>query len=74
MLIVHLKANHTTAGLILHGGNKGDCLHAPGQCLGALEMLWTVEIYIFLNESPLPRRKCLGALAFSKTSHTGLLM
>ena len=33
-----------------------------------------VEIYNFLIGCPLPRRKCLGALALSKTKHTGLLM
>ena len=50
-----------TAGRVLHRGNKGDCLHAPGHCIGAL------EVYIFLIRFPLPRRKCLGALALSKT-------
>ena len=32
-----------------------------------------VEIHNFLIGYPLPRRKCLGALALSKTKHTGLL-
>ena len=40
-------------GLILHGGNKGDCLYVPGHCLGAL------EIYNFLIGCPLPRRMSL---------------
>ena len=31
--------SHNHAGLILHGGNKGGCLNAPGHCLGALKML-----------------------------------
>ena len=27
-----------TGPYILHGGNKGDCLHAPGHCFGAFKM------------------------------------
>ena len=58
--------------LILHGGNKGNCLNAPGiYCLGALEMFqekFTISSQGAL--ASLPRRKCLGAL--SKTKHTGL--
>ena len=57
------------AGLILHGGNEGDCplviALVPLKC-------YTVKIYNFLIGCPLPRRKCLGALALSKTKHTGL--
>ena len=41
----------------------------PGHCLGA-----AVEICNFLIGGPLPRRKCPGALALSKTKHTGLLL
>ena len=37
----------------------------PGHCLGAL------EIYNFHIGTPLPKRKCPGALALSKTKHTG---
>ena len=33
---VSCKINRT--GPILHGGNKGGCLHAPGHCLGALSL------------------------------------
>ena len=29
----------STPGLTLHGGNNCNSLHAPGHCLGALEML-----------------------------------
>ena len=52
-------------------GNKGDCLHAP------LSLPWCplnapFKIYNFLIGCPLPIRKCLGALALSKTKHTGL--
>ena len=44
--------------LILHGGNGGDCRHAPSQCLRALEML-SVEIHNFLIHEgcPLPRNE-----------------
>ena len=59
-------------GLILHGGNRGDCLRCP------LPLPWCpwnapVELYNFLIHvgCPLSRRKCLGAL--SKTKHTGLM-
>ena len=60
-------------GLILHGGNGGDCLRCP------LPLPWCpwnapVEIYNFLIGCPLPKRKCLGALALSKTKHTALAM
>ena len=59
--------------LILHGGNECDCLRCP------LPLPWcprnaTVEIYNFLIGCLLPKRKCLGALALSKTKHTGLIL
>ena len=49
------------SGLILHGGNRGDCLRCP------LPLPWCtwnapVEIYNFLIGYPLARRKCIGAL------------
>ena len=61
----------TYTGLILHGGNGGDCLRCP------LSLPWCpwnapVEIYNFLIGCPLPKRNCLGALALSKTKHTAL--
>ena len=49
-------------GLILHAGNKGDCL-------GALEMLQK-KFTNFLIECPLQRRKYIGALALPETKHT----
>ena len=49
---------------------KGNCRHAPDHCLGALKMLQS-KIYNFLIGCPLPRRLCIGALALSKTKHTG---
>ena len=56
-------------GLVLHGGNKGNCLHAPPPCSLPL-CLWNAPVEI--NNFTLPRRICLGALALSKTKHTGL--
>ena len=58
----------SNAGLILHGGNGGDCLLPLPWCP------WNapVEICNFLIGCPLPRRKCHGALALSKTRHTGV--
>ena len=55
-------------GLILYGGNQGNCLHAPWS------LPWcpwnnTVHIYNFLIGCRLPRRNYLGA-PFQK--HTGL--
>ena len=41
----------------------------PGHCLGALD---PVENYNLLVGCPLPRRKCLGALALPNTKHTGV--
>ena len=66
-----LKSRRQSAGLILPGGNKGDCLHAP------LSLPWcpwnaTEELKHFLLGYPLPRKNCLGALALSKAKHTGL--
>ena len=60
-----------SAGLILHGGNEGDCLRVPWS------LPWCprndpVQICNFIKGCPLPRKKCLGVLAFSKTKHTGL--
>ena len=43
-----------------------------GHCLGAFELLPPAENYNCLIECPLPRRKCLGALAPSKSKHTVL--
>ena len=62
-----------TVGLILHRGNGCDCLHAcplfhdlvPLKCSN-------IEMSNFLIKCPLPRRKCLGALALSKREHAGL--
>ena len=59
------------SGLILHGGNEGDCLRCP------MSLPWCprnapVEIYNFLIGCPLPKKKCLGALALSKTKHTAM--
>ena len=50
------------AGLILHGGNEGDCHRVPWSLPWCL---WnaSVQIYNFIIGFPLPRRKCLGALA-----------
>ena len=42
----------------------------PHQCLGALKML--LAVYNFLIGCPLIRKTCLGAVALSKTKHTGL--
>ena len=61
------------AGPILHGSNNGNYLHihkpSPWCPLNA-----TVEICNFLIWCPLPWRKCVGALALSKTNHKGLKM
>ena len=43
----------------------------PGRCL-CCPWNATVEMNNFLIGCPLPRRKCLGALALSKTKHTYL--
>ena len=60
-----LKLKQSNACLILHWGNEGDCLHAPGHCFGSP---WKspVEIYNFLIGCPLHRIKCPGALALIK--------
>ena len=65
------KPNYTTSGLILHGGNLGDCLRVTWS-LPWCPWNAPVEICNFITGCPLPRRKCLGALALSKTKHTGL--
>ena len=57
----------TPSGLIFQGGNAGDCLSAL-KCSGSRN----IQINKFLIGCPLPRRKCLGAPALSKTKHTGL--
>ena len=62
-----------TAGLIRYRCNKGDCLHAHWS------LPWCLcnaprEIYNFLIGCPLPKRKCLGVLAQSRTNHTGLVL
>ena len=62
-LNLHNDSQTLTPVLILHGGNGGDCLHAH------LSLPWCPCIYNILIGSPLPRRKCLGALAHSKTKH-----
>ena len=71
-LEIVITANLTTS-LTLHGGNGSDCLLCP------LPLPWCpwnapVEIYNFFIGCPFPKRKCLGALALSKTKHTGLLL
>ena len=53
------------SGHILHGGNKGNYLHAPWS-LPWCPWNAPVEIYKFLIECSLPRRKCLGALSAQK--------
>ena len=60
-------------GLILHEGNEGDCLYAPWLLIWCS---WNAPVQIcnFIIGCPLPRRKCLGALALSKTKHTALWM
>ena len=60
------------SGLILQGGNGGDCLHAPWSLPWCL---WNapVEVDNFLIGCPSPRRKCLDAPALSKLNRTGLL-
>ena len=75
--IVYIDAGHSgwatrLLGLILHGGNIGNCLHAPWS------LPWRpwnapIELYDFLKGCPLPMRKCLGAIVLSKTKHTGLV-
>ena len=61
-----ITTKHQLRFLILHGGNEGNCLHAPWSMPWGLEK--QVEIYNFLIGCPLPRRQCVGAL--SKTKHT----
>ena len=66
-----LLLNFETSDLILHGGNEGDCLHAP------CSLPWCprnapVQIYKSLIGCRFPGRYCLGALALSKTKHTHL--
>ena len=72
---VHIKHvlafKFSDAGLFLYGGNEGDCPYAPWS------LPWSpsnapVEVYNFLIGYPSPRRKCLGALALSKTWPTFL--
>ena len=77
LYFTHQKGGESTtwgpyqkAGLILHRGKEGGCLHTPGYCLGGHEM--TVENYSFLIICPLSRRKCLGVpLPFQKRSKQG---
>ena len=60
------------AGLILHDGNEGDCLRVPWSLPWCP---WNALQYKFAKliiGCPLPRRKCLGAFALSKTNHTAL--
>ena len=57
LTILAFNAHNTGAGLILQEGNR---------CHDAL------EIYYLLIGCPLPKRKCLGAPALSKTKHTAL--
>ena len=59
-------------GLILHGGNEGDCLHVPWS-LPWCPWNAPVEIYNVLKGCPLLRWKCLGACAFSTMKYTDLL-
>ena len=59
-------------GLILHGGNEGDCLRVPWS-LPWCPWNAPVQICNFIIGCPLPRRNCLGALALSTTKHTALL-
>ena len=56
------KVNFTVyvSGLILHRGNGGDCVHVP----------WPLP-WCPWNASW--KKKCLGALALSKTKHIGLI-
>ena len=57
--------------LIRHIGIECNCLHATWS-LPWCPWNASVKIYNFLLGCPLPRRKCLGALALSITEHTGL--
>ena len=67
LVLSHLtSAELRYKGPILKGSNGGDCLNAPGHCLGALEMPQYKIMYNFFIGWPLPRRKCLGVLALSK--------
>ena len=60
-----------SAGLILHGGNGGDCLRVPWS-LPWRPWNTPVQLCNFIIACPLPRKKCLGALTLSKTKHTAL--
>ena len=60
-------------GLILHGGNEGDCLRVPWS-LPWCPWIAPVQICNFIIGCSLPRSKCLGALALSKTKHTALVL
>ena len=65
----HLPKN---TGLVLHRGNEGDCLRTPWS-LPWCPLIAPVEIYHFLIGCPLPRGKCISALALSKKpKQTGL--
>ena len=54
-----------TGLVILHEGNQGDCLHAPWPVPWCTWNALVGTYNCFLG-CPLPRRKCLGALALSK--------
>ena len=60
------------AGLILHGGNEGDCLNAPWSCVTLLHLKCSSTNLHFLNSVPFTTEKMLGVIALSKTKHTGL--
>ena len=47
---------HTYSGLILHGGNRGHCLHAPRSLCWCP---WKALDFVILIGCPLSRRKCL---------------
>ena len=71
---IRLFLHGIPAGLILHGGNggnEGDCLRVPWS-LPWCPWNAPVQICNFIIGCPLPRRKCLGALALSKTKLTAL--
>ena len=55
-------------GLLLHRGIADDCLNATW-----CPWKTPIKIHSFLIDFPFPRRKCLGALALSKTKHTVLI-
>ena len=54
--------------------HKGDCLYAPLVIALMPLKCCTVEIKKFHHRVPINKRKCLSALARSKTKHTGLML